>query len=91
MTGAIQGTSREHLYHEVGLESLGNRRWCRKLTFFNKTVNGLAPKYLANYLNINDNQVYETRGSEHGNIKRSGARTEIVKQYFFFLLKNGVN
>ena len=49
ITGAIQGTSREHLYHELGLESLGDRRWCRKLTFFYKIVNGLAPKYLANY------------------------------------------
>ena len=24
ITGAIQGTSREHLYHELGLESLGD-------------------------------------------------------------------
>ena len=26
ITGAIQGTSREHLYHELGLESLEDRR-----------------------------------------------------------------
>ena len=63
ITGAIQGTSREHLYHELGLESLVDRRWCRKLTFFYKIVNGLAPKYLANYLNINDDQVYKTRAA----------------------------
>ena len=25
VTGAIQGTSREHLYHELGLESLGDQ------------------------------------------------------------------
>ena len=36
ITGAIQGTSREHLYHELSLESLGDRRWYRKLTFFIK-------------------------------------------------------
>ena len=36
ITGAIQGTSQEHLYHELDLESLGDRRWCRKLTFFIK-------------------------------------------------------
>ena len=36
ITGAIQGTSREHLYHELGLESVGDRQWCRKLTFFIK-------------------------------------------------------
>ena len=36
VTGAIQGTSLEHLYHELGLESLGDRRWCHNLTFFIK-------------------------------------------------------
>ena len=44
ITGAIQGTSREHLYHELGLESLGDRRWYRKITFFYKILNGIAPK-----------------------------------------------
>ena len=38
-------------------------------------MNGLAPKYLANYLNINDNQVYT--------IKRFGTRIENFKQSFF--------
>ena len=46
ITGTIQGTSREHLYHDLGLESLGGGRWCRKHTFFYKIVNGLALKYL---------------------------------------------
>ena len=35
-TDAVQGASRERLYHELGLESLGDRRWCPKLTFFIK-------------------------------------------------------
>ena len=34
ITGAIQGTSRERLYRELGLESLNDRCWFRKLTFF---------------------------------------------------------
>ena len=93
VTGAIKGTSREHLSHEMGLESLGDRRWCRKLTFFYKIVNRLAPKYLANYLNINDNQLYKTEASEHNNIKRIGINTVNFKQSFFFhsVLTNGVN
>ena len=33
ITGAIQGTSRERLYRELGLESLSNRCWFRKPTF----------------------------------------------------------
>ena len=34
IVGAIQRTSRERLYRELGLESLGDRCWFRKLTFF---------------------------------------------------------
>ena len=51
--------------------------------FFYKIMNGFAPKYLVNYLNINDNQVYKTRASEHNNIERFRTRTENFKQSFF--------
>ena len=53
---------------------------------FYKIVNGLAPKYLPNYLNINDKRVYKTRASEHNNIKRFETRTENFKQSFFSIL-----
>ena len=46
-------------------------------------MNGFAPKYLVNYLNINDNQVYKTRASEHSYMKRFRTRTENFKQPFF--------
>ena len=36
ITGAIQGTSRERLYRELGLESLTDRRWIQKIVFFIK-------------------------------------------------------
>ena len=32
-TGVIQGKSRKRLYNELGLESLSDKRWVRKLTF----------------------------------------------------------
>ena len=54
-----------------------------KLTFLYKIVNGLASKYLVNYLNFNDNQVYKTGASEYNNIKRFGTRTKNFKQSFF--------
>ena len=73
MTGTIQGTSREHLYHEMGFESLWYQRWT-------------SSKYLANCLNINDNQVYKIRASEH--IRRFGTRTENFKQSFFHFCVN---
>ena len=43
ITGAIQGTSRERLYDELGLMSLSKRRWYNKLIFFYKIVNGILP------------------------------------------------
>ena len=36
IAGAIRGTSREKLYHELGFESLVSRRWYCKLCFFYK-------------------------------------------------------
>ena len=36
ITGVIHETSRERLYREFGLESLSDRCWFRKLTFFIK-------------------------------------------------------
>ena len=41
ITGAIQGTSGTKPYDELGLHSLIKRRWCNKLIFFYKIVNGL--------------------------------------------------
>ena len=34
ITGAIRGTSSEKIYHELGLESLRDRRWLRRMCFF---------------------------------------------------------
>ena len=36
ITGAIRGTLKEKLYQELGLESLQQRRWFRKLCTFYK-------------------------------------------------------
>ena len=33
ITGAIQGTSRDKLYQELGLESLKSRRWYKHLSY----------------------------------------------------------
>ena len=38
ITGATQRTSRERLYRELSLESLIDRCWFRKLTFFIKLL-----------------------------------------------------
>ena len=58
ITGAIKGTSRDLLYQEIGPESLADRRWSRKVSFFYKIVNGLLPSYLQTYLNPYNDREY---------------------------------
>ena len=50
ITGCFRGTSQEKLYSELGLESLADRRYSRRMIFFYKILNNLAPSYLRNYL-----------------------------------------
>ena len=40
VSGAWRGTSKE-----LGRESLGARRWCRRLVFMYKFINNLSPEY----------------------------------------------
>ena len=47
ITGAIRGSSREKLYQELGLESLKQRQWFRKLCYFFKITKNPSPKYLS--------------------------------------------
>ena len=59
ITGAIQGTSREKIYQELGLESIRARRWYKRLSYMFKIVKeeasnyliNLIPKFSTNYLN----------------------------------------
>ena len=46
ITGAIQGTSPDRIYREIGLESLAERRCYCKIFFLHKIINGLLPVYL---------------------------------------------
>ena len=46
LTGAIRGTSKGKIYQKLGLESLRDRRWYRKLCLFYKILKNENPKYL---------------------------------------------
>ena len=48
--GAIRGNSLERLYEELGLESLQQRRWYRKLCTFLKIIKEKSPDYLFNII-----------------------------------------
>ena len=58
ITGGIQGTSREWLYDELGLQSLVKRRWCHKLIFLYKIVNRSLPDFLSSYLDFPSQENY---------------------------------
>ena len=46
ITGAIWGKFRETLYQVLGLESLADRRWSRRLFFFHKIIQELLSSCL---------------------------------------------
>ena len=50
ISGCWQGTNQEKLYHELGWESLSDRRWIRRLSMFYKISNSLAPSYLSDHI-----------------------------------------
>ena len=83
ITGAIQGTSHESLYQELGLESLRFRRWYRKMIFFYRIVNELAPKYLSDIIPTTNNRPYSTRSQTNSEINQFHTRTESFKNSFF--------
>ena len=52
ITGTIRETSKEKLYHELGLETLQKRRWYRKLCCFFKIFRNQSQEYLFNIIPI---------------------------------------
>ena len=43
---AIRGTSKDKLYQELGLESLRNRGWLRRMPYLYKIILAKSPAYL---------------------------------------------
>ena len=83
ITGAIQGSSREKIYQELGLESLKSKRWYRRLSCRFKIMKEKAPNYLKNLIPIN--QSVRTRTNS---VPTFHCRIECFKNSFFsFYLK----
>ena len=81
ITGCIRGTSRDKIYAELGLESLFDRRYCRKMCFFYKIVNGYSPQYLLSILPESYSKSYATRTSHVFRSVKS--RTDRFQNSFF--------
>ena len=80
ITGAIQGTSREKLYKELGLETLKSRRWLKKLCCYYKVkINGI-PSCLAELI-PSESHLYNTQNTR--NITTYSCRTDAFKYSFF--------
>ena len=83
ITGAIQGTSRECLYRELGLESLSDSVGFENLHFFYKIVKRLSPRYLTKYVNLRFTSNYQTRSANKNNLREFSCRTESFNHSFF--------
>ena len=83
ITGAFKGTSRDCIYRELGLESLAERRWSRKIFFFHRINNSLLPVYLQLYISYCDEGVYRTRSANQKNLRQFSTRTKIFESSFF--------
>ena len=46
ITGTWKGTNLDKVYEQLGCESLTDRRWFRRLTYFYKIYNNYTPEYL---------------------------------------------
>ena len=85
-TGAIKGTSRDHIYRELGLESLAERKWSRNIFFFHKIINGLLPVCLRSYISYYGEEGYRTRSANQKNLfskEQFSTRTKIFELSFF--------
>ena len=46
ITGTIRGTPKEKLYQELGLASLKERMWLRRMSYLHKIISTKLPPYL---------------------------------------------
>ena len=70
--GAIQGTNRDRIYAELGLQSLSTRIWYQKLHFF---CFFFSPAYLTAYTNFASERSHNTRQSSRKHLEDPVCRT----------------
>ena len=79
ITGAIKGTFRDTLYQELGLESLADSRWSRRLFFFHKIIQELLPSCRQTYHNAVSEGAYLTCSTMQNKIKPIPARNKVFE------------
>ena len=79
ITSAIQGTSRDKSYQELGLESLKSRRWYKRLSLIFKIMREEAPICLINLIP----KCEQTISTRNNRIPGYHCRTESFQHSFF--------
>ena len=79
ITGFIQGTLRDKIYQELGLESLISRRWYKRLSLMFEVMKEEAPNYLINLIP----KCEQTIRTRNNRIPVYHCRTESFKHSFF--------
>ena len=94
ITGTWRGTNRSKLYEELGLESLNDRRWSRRLIQFYKIHNNLTPGYLRENLPPVRSSLY---GVRHPHIycdvfcNSSRHQNSFFSKYIFIYIPRGTS
>ena len=93
ITGAIKGASCNKLYQKLGLKSLADRRWARRLFFFHKIIQTILPSRLHIYHNAVSEGAYLTRSTTENKIRPIPAKTKDFENFRIVLrnVRNGVN
>ena len=83
VSGAIRGVSRDVIYHELGWETLEERRKKHMLLLFHKIVHGKSPAYLSALLpyRVQQQSTYELRNSD--DFIQYNTRTTLFKNSFY--------
>ena len=87
-TGPIQGTSRDTIYEELGLESLKSRRWYKRLSCIFKIMKEKTFNYLINLVPKCEPTI-RTRNSSIPTFTLTNCRTDYLKYSFFSSTLNG--
>ena len=91
-TGAIKGTCCHILYQKLGLGSLTDRRWSRRLFFFHKITQEYLTSYFQSYYNAISEGAYLIRSTTHNKLSQFLQEPKCLRILFFHsLLSNGVN
>ena len=80
ITGAIRATSTEKLYNNIGLETLEERRWYRKLCCSYKVYKSHSPKYFFNIIPVT---VYKYNTRNTNNIPQLKVKHNFFRNSFF--------